>query len=590
MVPDIGRGSRTHGLLVYLYGPGRREEHTDAHLVGSWDGFAPDPGRDTSPDPDPKVTLARLTAALDLRVKQAGDRAPAKHVWHCSVRTAPGDRRFSDEEWNAVAQRIVHATGIAPGGDPDGCRWIAVRHAEDHIHVVATLVRGDLRNPRLNYDFNKAQAECRRIEKEMGLRRLNAGDGTAAKNPTSAEKFKAERTGRPETSRETLREAVRRALAGAEDEKEFFTRLHEAGLRVKVRHAPSGDALGYNVALPGDRNRDAEPVWYPGSKLSPDLSLPKIRRRLADGTVERTATPASGGRADSSPPARERRSATAIAERAAVLLDSGDDGEAAAQLVGVGELLDAVAQTSPAATRTELAAAARTFERATRSHVQAERADTRALRSAARGIIRAGGALGRGEDGGTTAMLLSTLVLVTLAAAHWHSARGHAQQAHASRQTAEHLRTAYRQAATTPMRTLHEQGRALPDAQRRTYETTIRAALPNHGARGDGVPAKTDALAATLAQAEQAGHDSEALLRQAIDMRELDTATDVNDVLVWRLRRIAQLPAYPGAAPRRPKDGTNNPKASANRTSNRTTPTTGVRPVAPTPRNRPPRR
>lgn len=184
-------------------------------------------------------------------------------------------------------------------------------------------------------------------------------------------------------------------------------------------------------------------------------------------------------------------------------------------------------------------------------------------------------------------MLLSTLVLVTLAAAHWHSARGHAQQAHAPRQTAEHLRTAYRQAATTPMRTLHDQGRALPDAQRRTYETTIRAALPNHGVQADGVPATTDALAATLAQAEQAGHDPEALLRQAIDMRELDTATDVNDVLVWRLRRIAQLPAHPGAAPRRPKDGTSNPKASANRTSNRTTPATGVRPVASTPRNRP---
>ncbi|WP_436841774.1 relaxase/mobilization nuclease domain-containing protein [Streptomyces cyaneofuscatus] len=208
-VPDIGRGTRTHGLLVYLYGPGRREEHTDVHLVGSWDGFAPDPGRDT----DPQVTLARLTAALDLRVEQAGDRTPAQHVWHCSVRTAPGDRQLSDEEWNAVAQYIVHATSIAPDGDPDGCRWIAVRHAEDHIHIVATLVRGDLRNPCLNYDFNKAQTVCRRIEEDMGLRRLNAGDGTAEKNPTSAEKFKAERTGRPETSRETLREAVRQAVA-----------------------------------------------------------------------------------------------------------------------------------------------------------------------------------------------------------------------------------------------------------------------------------------------------------------------------------------------------------------------------------------
>lgn len=390
MVPDIGRGSRTHGLLVYLYGPGRREEHTDAHLVGSWDGFAPDPGRDTGHDPDPKVTLARLTAALDLRVKQAGDRAPAKHVWHCSVRTAPGDRRLDDEEWNAVAQRIVHATGIAPAGDPDGCRWIAVRHAEDHIHIVATLIRGDLRNPRLNYDFNKAQAECRRIEQEMVLRRLNAGDGTAAKNPSSAEKFKAERTGRPETSRETLREAVRRAVAGADSKEEFFTRLREAGVRVKLRHAPSGDALGYNVALPGDRNRDGDPVWYPGSKLAPDLSLPKIRLRLTDGAAEPSAPAVAVDRTNWSPPARQRRNAVVIAERSATLLERDEDGEAAAQLVGIGELLDAVAQTSPATTRAELAAAARAFERATRSHVRAERADTRALRSAARGIVQAG--------------------------------------------------------------------------------------------------------------------------------------------------------------------------------------------------------
>lgn len=589
MVPDIGRGSRTHGLLVYLYGPGRREEHTDAHLVGSWDGFAPDPGRDTSPDPDPKATLARLTAALDLRVKQAGGRAPAKHVWHCSVRTAPGDRRLSDEEWNTVAQRIVHATGIAPDGDPDGCRWVAVRHAEDHIHIVATLVRGDLRNPRLNYDFNKAQATCRRIEKEMGLRRLNAGDGTAAKNPTSAEKFKAERTGRPETSRETLRDAVRQAVAGADDETEFFIRLHEAGLRVKMRHAPSGDALGYNVALPGDRNRHGEPVWYPGSKLAPDLSLPKVRLRLADGTAERTTPSTADGRPDWSPPARERRHATGIAERAAVLLDSDDD-EAATQLVGVGELLDAVAQTSPAATRAELGAAARAFERATRSHVRAERADTRALRTAARGIIQAGSALGRGEDGGTTAMLLSTLVLVALAAARWHSARGHAQQAHASRQAAEHLRAAYHHAAAAPMRALRDQGRALPEAERRTHEATIRAALPEQGQRADNSSTKTDALAATLAQAEQAGHDPKVLLQQAIDMRELDTAENTNDVLVWRLRRLAQLPAHPGEATRRPQVNTSRPKTVTNHTINRTAPTAASRPAASDPRNRPPRR
>ncbi|MEV4881380.1 relaxase/mobilization nuclease domain-containing protein [Streptomyces cyaneofuscatus] len=592
MVPKIRRGSRTHGLLVYLYGPGKRDEHTDAHLVGSWDGFAPDPGRDTSPDPDPKVTLARLSAALDLRVKQAGDSAPAQHVWHCSVRTDPGDRNLTDAEWNTVARRLVHAVNLAPEGDPDGCRWVAVRHADDHIHILATMVRGDLRRPRMNYDFKKAQAECRSIEKEVGLRQLKPGDGTGAKSTTSAERFKAERTGRPEAPRETLREAVRQALAGAATEEEFFTRLREAGLRVKIRNAPSGDAIGYNVALPGDRNREGTPIWYPGSKLAPDLSLPKIHRRLADGTADQTTHPtATSGRPDWSPPARERRNATGIAERAAILLDSdSDDDEAAAQLTGIGELLDAVTQTSPAATRAELGAAARSFERATRSHVRAERADTRAIRSAARGIIQAGSALGRGEDGGTTAMLLSTLVLVTLAAARWHSARGHAQQAHASRQTAEHLRAAYRQAAATPMQALHNQGRALPEAERRTHQATIRAALPEAAMRADSSSTKTDALTATLAQAEQAGHDPKALLKQAIGMRELGTADDVNDVLVWRLRRLAQLPAHPGEATRRPQAGTSQPKASTNRTNNRTTPTAAARPAASDPRNRPPRR
>jgi hypothetical protein len=589
MVPKIRRGSRTHGLLVYLYGPGKRDEHTDPHLVGSWDGFAPDPGRDTSPEPDPKVTLARLAAALDLRVKQAGDKALAQHVWHCSVRTDPGDRTLTDDEWNTVARRLVHAVNLAPEDDPDGCRWVAVRHADDHIHILATMVRGDLRRPRMNYDFKKAQAECRRIELEMGLRRLKPGDGTAAKTPTSAERFKAERTGRPETPRETLREAVRQAVAGAASEAEFFTRLREAGLRVKLRYAPSGDVIGYTVALPGDRNRDREPVWFAGSTLAPDLSYPKIQRRLADGTPDRGSLPeADSGRSDWSLPARGRRTATGVAEYAAVLLDSDDD-EAAAQLVGVGELLDAVAQTSPAATRAELGAAARSFERATRSHIRAERADTRAIRSAARGIIQAGGALGRGEDGGTTAMLVSTLALVALAAARWHSARGHAQQAEASRQAAEHLRAAYHQAAAAPMQALRDQGRALPEAQRRTYETTIRAALPENSTR-PGTNTKSDALAATLAQAEQAGHDPKALLQKAITMRELDTADDVNDVLVWRLRRLARLPAHPGEDTRRPQAGTGRVTAPANHAGVRPAPSAAPRPAAPDPRSRPQRR
>ncbi|WP_353946475.1 relaxase/mobilization nuclease domain-containing protein [Streptomyces sp. HUAS MG91] len=538
MVPDVSTGSRTYGLLAYLYGPGRRDEHTDPHLVAAWmPELAPDPGR------DPAATLKQLTDRLDLPVLALPkNRRPARHVWHCPVRTAPGDRHLSDTEWAEVARRIVHATGIAEYGDDKACRWIAVRHADDHIHIVATLKREDGRSPRRHQDGIRAQAECRKIEKEWGLQILNEGDGTAAQRPTSAERAKAERTGRPEPARETLREHVRQALAGATDEAEFFRRLTEAGLRLDVRRAPSGDALGYKVALPGDRNRDGQPIWFPGSRLAPDLSLPQIRRRLQDGPTEDEALSAVR---PVERPARARRTATHAAEQSVTQLAVGDDAVVAAQLVGIGELLDAVAQTAPASSRRELTEAARAFERATRSHVRAEHAEHRALRSAARGIVRAGNALGKGEDGGTTAMLLSTLTLATIAAIRWHSARGHAQQAAAARQAAEHLRIAYRTTSTTPMATMREQGRQLPETQRDRYAHTVEDALPERARRLQQEPG-WDALTATLAQAEQAGHAPERMLQRAIEWRELETADNVSDVLVWRLRRIADLPAVPG--------------------------------------------
>ncbi|MBD0737649.1 hypothetical protein BGM09_30630 [Streptomyces sp. CBMA29] len=76
-------------------------------------------------------------------------------------------------------------------------------------------MRQDGRRADLKFDQRKTQAGARQIEKDYGLRRLNPGDGAAAKNPTSQKRFKAERTGRAEIPRETLREAARQALAGA---------------------------------------------------------------------------------------------------------------------------------------------------------------------------------------------------------------------------------------------------------------------------------------------------------------------------------------------------------------------------------------
>ncbi|MBP5896515.1 MULTISPECIES: relaxase/mobilization nuclease domain-containing protein [Streptomyces] len=539
MIPSVNNaGSETFGLLKYLYETGKYEDHTDPHLVASFDGMAPDPGR------DPNATLKDLQQLLDQPVMALPKHArPAKHVWHTSVRATADDRILSDEEWGEIARRIVAATGIDPGDGQPGCRWAAVRHADDHIHIVATLVCEDGSRPDDFRSGKRAQAECRLIEKELGLHQVAPGDGTAAQRPTSAERHKAERQGRERTAREELRETVRRAVSGARSDKEFFDRLAAAGVLIRKRAAPSGDLLGYKVALPDDLNKDGEPVFYPGARLAPDLSLPRIRERWSGDTgTEPTSWKEDTVRTGPGAPASARRGTASAAWQAVLIVEHGDDAVAAAHIAAAGEVLDALAKTSAAQTRRELRDSATAFERASRSHVRAVRGHDRALRQAARDLVHGGPALGRGEDGATTAMAIDMLFFLITAVAHWHARKGHAQQAEAAAQAAGHLRTAYRAAAAQPLGVLYQRGRRLsrPVLQRQTV--LLREALPGLAERILAEPGWY-ALAATIAEAEAAGHDPAALLSAAVGRRELDTAESVSDVLVWRMRRTADLPA-----------------------------------------------
>lgn len=61
-----------------------------------------------------------------------------------------------------------------------------------------------------------------------------------------------------------------------------------------------------------------------------------------------------------------------------------------------------------------------------------------------------------------------------------------------------------------------------------------------------------DALIATLDQAQAAGHDPATLLTTAVEQRELDTADNVNDVLIWRIHHTTGLPTAPKPATGQP--------------------------------------
>jgi hypothetical protein len=273
------RGRRVGALIRYLFGPGRREEHADPHIVAGWRHPA-----ELEPPlrPGGHRDFRRLTGLLQQPHAALGPRGFDRPVWHCAVRTAPEDRNLSDHEWAQIASDVMHRTGLALAGqEDDAVRWVAVRHGADHIHVVAMLARQDGGRPRLSNERYRVREACRAAEERYVLRRTAPGDRTAARRPTRAENEKTRRTGRREAPRVTLRRAVSTAAAGASSEAEFFARLADAQVLVRQRRSTRnpGEITGYAVALPGDTALGGGPVWFGGGKLAADLTWPKLRSR-----------------------------------------------------------------------------------------------------------------------------------------------------------------------------------------------------------------------------------------------------------------------------------------------------------------------
>lgn len=271
MIPAVHpRGTQVRGLLGYLFGPGKREEHVDPHIVAAWDGAGPLAHAD----------IRHLAELLEQPVR-SGWNPPAKTVWHCSIRTHPDDRHLSDGQWAHIAGEVMAAVDLARHGDSAAVRWIAVRHGDDHIHLVATLVRQDRRTAWAWKDKLHAQQACRQLEERYGLHRIAPPGHGALGWPLPSEIKKAGRLGRPRPPRVELRDRVRAAAADASDEAQFFAWLEHDGVIVRRRFSTVDPRVttGYAVALPEHMTAAGEPVWYSGGRLGANLTLPRLRAR-----------------------------------------------------------------------------------------------------------------------------------------------------------------------------------------------------------------------------------------------------------------------------------------------------------------------
>ena len=182
MIPNIVRGSDPAGLVRYLFGKGRRNEHTDQHLVcASGDMF---PSYDM--DGKPAASYAEIGRRFDRRYRvrgRKGDPFPPdmrgkdnperehgrKRVWHCSLAIKAGQGILTDQEWESVIRDYLMRMNIIDGDGDQGVTWLAVRHGlsangNDHVHIMVQLAADDgWINP--YHDRIDAQSSCRRMEK-----------------------------------------------------------------------------------------------------------------------------------------------------------------------------------------------------------------------------------------------------------------------------------------------------------------------------------------------------------------------------------------------------------------------------------------
>ncbi len=114
MMPNITRGGRMEGLMTYLAGGGRTNEHEDQHLV------AGDPAIMTMYGDDELDRATALAIARDLdephrvfgvdvtQLKTIQDPETGEthkervdaHVWHCSLSLRAEEGQLSDEQWS----------------------------------------------------------------------------------------------------------------------------------------------------------------------------------------------------------------------------------------------------------------------------------------------------------------------------------------------------------------------------------------------------------------------------------------------------------------------------------------------------------
>jgi hypothetical protein len=302
MIPNITRGSRMGGLMVYLASidaDKTKNAHQDPHLVAgdaaimAWydDGVL---DRDDALAIAKHLDRPRKMFGVSVQIKDMQWDAAEKErvhvgykdasVWHCSLSLRAEEGALTDQQWGDIANDFVDAMGFTEASGKAQCRWAAVNHGTSengnhHIHLAVSLVREDGTKASTHGDYKRAQQTCRELEVKYGLEQLSTVHATRGYD--RAEKATAVRDDR-EMHRASLARKVRASASASATEAEFVRRARDTGLLVRPRYAKNTTdvIVGYSVA---ERPKQGErPIWFGGGTLASDLKLGALREEWLD--------------------------------------------------------------------------------------------------------------------------------------------------------------------------------------------------------------------------------------------------------------------------------------------------------------------
>lgn len=297
MIPNVVEGANMTGLVSYLAGPGRQNDHTNQHVIAGsryvemeFAGVALGRADVVSlarhidaPRREHDVDCRRSVKHVDTDTGKVSYRKVDAGVFHVSLSLSADEGELTDEKWAAIAHDYIDRMGFGAIDDAPSVRWAAIRHGlskngNDHIHLAVSIVRTNGAKVDLGYSHRRSQIVAGELEREHGLRVLETRDmGVGSRGVKPAEQARTVRDGLPETERERLERVVRAAAAASRNDLTFVDAVRASGVMIRPYYAKGSrtEVAGYSVAARPRAGSD--PVWFGGGRLSRELTLPRLR-------------------------------------------------------------------------------------------------------------------------------------------------------------------------------------------------------------------------------------------------------------------------------------------------------------------------